>query len=250
GDRLDDFGRRVADDVTAEHAVGRTIDHELHQHAGVAAGHRRLDRAEIGLVDVDMAEFRAGFSFRQADGADFGLREHRGRDGGVIDLDGALAEHGVGEGVALADRHRRQIGAVGDVADRIDVVDRGLRPAIDGDAAIGRVDGDAGFLEPEIGDVRMPPDREHYFFRGDARTARKVGGEFVAVPVHFVDGAAGDDGDALLLHLGAHMLAHVLVEGAQNVVPAVDPGDGGAVGGKNGGEFQRDIAAALDHDAL
>ena len=145
---------RVADDVTAEHAIGGAVDHELHQHAGVAAGHRRLDRAEIGLVDVDVAELRARFGFGQADGADFGLREHRGRDGGVIDLDRALAEHGVGEGMALADRHRRQVDAMGDVADRIDVVDRGLRPAVDGDAAIARVDGDAGLLEPEIGDVR------------------------------------------------------------------------------------------------
>ena len=114
----------------------RAVDHELHQDAGVAAGHRRLDRAEIGLVDIDMAELRARLRFGQADGADFGLREHRGRNGGVVDLNRALAEHGVGEGMALADRDRRQIDAMGDVADRIDVVDRGLGPAVDGDAAV------------------------------------------------------------------------------------------------------------------
>ena len=72
-DCLDDFGGGVADDVAAEHAVGGAVDHELHQHAGVAAGHRRLDRAEIGLVDVDMAHLRARLCFGQADGADFGL---------------------------------------------------------------------------------------------------------------------------------------------------------------------------------
>ena len=55
---------RVADDVTAEHAIGGAVDHELHQHAGVAAGHRRLDRAEIGLVDVDVAELRARLALR------------------------------------------------------------------------------------------------------------------------------------------------------------------------------------------
>ena len=75
-------------------------------------------------------------------------------------------------------------------------------------------------------------------------------GEFVAVPVDLVDGAAGDDGDALLLHLGAHVLADVLVETAQNVVAAIDHGHVGAEAGKDAGEFQRDIAAALDHDAL
>src|SRR5207244_4255647 len=87
--------------------MGGAVDHELHQHAGVAAGHRRLDRAEIGLVDIDVAELRARLRLGQAHGADLGLREHRRRDGGVIDLDRALAEHGVGEGMALADRDRR-----------------------------------------------------------------------------------------------------------------------------------------------
>ena len=68
--------------------------------------------------------------------------------------------------------------------------------------------------------------------------------------VDLVDGAAGDDGDALLFHLGAHMVADVLVEAAQDVVAAIDHGDVGAVAGEDAGEFQRDVAAALDHDAL
>ena len=75
-------------------------------------------------------------------------------------------------------------------------------------------------------------------------------GEFLAVLVDLLDGAAGDDGDALLLHLGAHMLADVLVEAAQDVVAAIDHGDVGAEAREDAGEFQRDIAAALDHDAL
>ena len=65
-----------------------------------------------------------------------------------------------------------------------------------------------------------------------------------------LDGAAGEDGDALLLHLGAHMGADVLVEAAQDVVAAIDHRHVGAEAGEDAGEFQRDIAAALDHDAL
>ena len=65
-----------------------------------------------------------------------------------------------------------------------------------------------------------------------------------------VDGAAGENGDALFLHLGTHMGADVLVEAAQDVVAAIDHGDVGAEARENAGEFQRDIAAALDHDAL
>src|SRR3954469_2020984 len=74
-------------------------------------------------------------------------------------------------------------------------------------------------------------------------------GEFVAVPVDLVDGAAGQDGDALLFHLGTHVVAHVFVKTAQDVVAAIDQGHVGAEAGKDAGEFQRDVAAALNDDA-
>src|SRR4051794_22906325 len=102
-----------------------------------------------------MAELRAGFRLGQADGADLRLREHGGRDVGVIDLHLALAEHAVGERMALADRDRRQVEAMGDVADRVDAVDRALGEMVDRDAAVPRVDGDAGLLQAEIGDRGM-----------------------------------------------------------------------------------------------
>ena len=41
----------------------------------------------------------------------------------MVDLDRALAEHRVGEGMSLADRDRSQIDTMGDVADRIDILD-------------------------------------------------------------------------------------------------------------------------------
>ena len=46
------------------------------------------------------------------------------------------------------------------------------------------------------------------------------------------------------------MDADVLVEAAQNIVAAIDHRHIGAEAGKNAGKLQRDIAAALDHDAL
>ena len=103
-EHLDHFGGAVADDVTADDAVGGGVDDQLHQDPCVAARHRRLYRPEIRLVDVDVTELRARLRFRQADGADLGLGEYRGRDIGMVDLDLALAEHRVGKGVALADR--------------------------------------------------------------------------------------------------------------------------------------------------
>ena len=77
--------------------------------------------------------------------------------------------------------------------------------------------------------------------------------EFLGLPLDLLDlrdRASRKDGDALLLHLGAHVGADVLVETAQDVVAAIDHGDIGAVAGEDAGELQRDIAAALDHDAL
>ena len=75
-------------------------------------------------------------------------------------------------------------------------------------------------------------------------------GEFLAVLLDLVDRAAGQDGDALLLHLGAQMGADVLVEAAQDVLAAIDQRHVGAETGEDAGKLQRDIAAALDHDAL
>ena len=78
------------------------------------------------------------------------------------------------------------------------------------------------FSSPRLATFGMPADREHHLVGGDARTVRQMRGEFVAVLVDLVDGAAGEDGDALLLHLGADMRADVLVEAAQDVVAAID----------------------------
>ena len=72
----------------------------------------------------------------------------------------------------------------------------------------------------------------------------------LAVLVDPVDRAAGQNGDAFLFHLGAHMGAHVVVETAQDVVAAIDQRHVGAEARKDAGELQRDITAALNHDAL
>ena len=112
------------------------------------------------------------------------------------------------------------------------------------------IDGDAGRFQPEIGDGGMPADREHHLVGGDAGSVRQMRGEFLAVLVDLADGAAGEDVDAVLLHLGADMGADILVKTAQDVVAAIDQRHVGAEAGEDAGEFQRDIAAALDHDAL
>ena len=86
----------------------------------------------------------------------------------MVDFHRPLAEHGVGESVALADRDRRQVDAMGDVADGVDMRHRGLGPAVGGNPAVLRIDGDARLLQPEIGDVGVAADREHHLVRSKA----------------------------------------------------------------------------------
>ena len=47
------------------------------------------------------------------------------------------------------------------------------------------------------------------------------------------------------LHLGAQMLAHILVEAAQDILAAIDQRHLAAEPGEDAGELDRDIAAAL-----
>src|ERR1700732_97855 len=103
-----------------------------------------------------MAELRARLRFRQSHHADLRLGKHRGRNVGVVDLNRTLAEYCIRKGVALADRDRRQVNAMGDIPDRVNVRHRGLRETIDRAATIVRVDSDAHLLKPEIGDTWMP----------------------------------------------------------------------------------------------
>ena len=46
GDGLDDFGGGIADDVTADHAAGGAVDHQLHEDTSVSA---RIKRCHLIL---------------------------------------------------------------------------------------------------------------------------------------------------------------------------------------------------------
>ena len=138
--------------------------------------------------------------------------------------------------------------AVGDVADGEDVRRRRARIAVDGDAAIVG-DGDAGVLDAEIGDVGLAADREHHPLRGDPAAVAQHRGIAAALRLDRLDELAGDHLDAARLHLAAQMRAHVVVEAAQDVLAAIDERHLRAQSGKDAGELDRDVAAALDDDA-
>ena len=78
--------------------------------------------------------------------------------------------------------------------------------------------------------------------------ARQTRREARAGPLDGRDLAAGEHPDAVLLHIHAQMLPHVVVEAAQDVFAAIDQRHLRAEPGKNAGELDGDIAAALDQD--
>ena len=110
---------------------------------------------------------------------------------------------------------------------------------------------DAGLLEPEPIDIRPAAGGEHHLVDHDLLMIgqRNVRGrDRPSRPPSTI--CLGDDLDAALFHLGAQMLAHVVVEAAQDVVAAIDQRHLGAEPVEDAGELDRDIAAALDQDAL
>ncbi len=113
-----------------------------------------------------------------------------------------------------------------------------------------RVDCDAGLLEAEPRHVRTATDGEHHLIGSNAAPVGELRGEFAAAFVDLLNRHAGADSDAALLHFGAQMRAHVIVEAAQDVVAAIDERHRGAQPGEDARELNGDIAAALDHNAL
>src|SRR3546814_5661724 len=96
------------------------MDDQLVERALVAVGEHILHRPEVGGVDLDLTELVARLGLGHAHARHRRMAEYGGRDAAIIDPAGIIAEHSVGKGLALADRDRRQLHPVGDVAHRID----------------------------------------------------------------------------------------------------------------------------------
>ena len=56
-----------------------------------------------------------------------------------------------------------------------------VHESVDRDAAIARIDRDAGLLKPEIGDVRIAADGEHHLIGGDAPYRYTAAGRYLDV---------------------------------------------------------------------
>src|SRR6476620_8965962 len=157
---LHDLGGVRPEDVEAEHLVGRHVDHELHQHFLIAAGERVSERPEDDLVDVDHVTHLARRFLREADRADLRIGKDGGRYHHVIDGGRLIVEHRLGEGRRFMDGNRRQVHAIGHVANGIDIPDRGARELVDHDMAVP-AEIDTGLVEPKPHGIGKPAGGGH-----------------------------------------------------------------------------------------
>ena len=77
----------------------------------------------------------------------------------MIEVRRTAGEFGFGEGRALADRHRRQVDPVGDIAHRPDAVDIGFRKFVD-DHRAALAERHSGLLQSQSGGVGRPAGGE------------------------------------------------------------------------------------------
>ena len=238
-----------ADDVAADHLLSGGVDDQFHQHAVLAAVEGRFHRPEHGAVDIDLAVLVAGVRLGQADGADRRLGEYGAGDHLVVEGGGDAAEHGLGEGGALADGDGGEVDAVGDVADGPDVVDVGLGIVVDDHRALV-VERHAGGLQTQASGVGLAAGGVHHHVAlvgvAAGEVADQAGGALLNTGVF----AAQDHLDAALFDLGGEVAADVVVEAAQDVGAAVHQGGVDAQAVEDAGELDGDVAAADDDDPL
>ncbi len=105
-------------------------------------------------------------------------------------------------------------------------------------------------LQAKPHDVRTPADCEHHLVDRHGVAAGKLDDKFIARLLHRVDRMTASHGDAALPHFRAQMLAHIVIEAAQNVFAAIDQGHLAAETGEYPGKLDGDVAATLNQNAL
>ena len=146
------------------------------------------------------------------------------------------------------DGDRRQVHAVGHVANGIDIADRGARELVDHDMAVP-AEIDTGLVEPKPHGVGKPAGGGH----DQAGMETVAAFEMDAVTSIYLFDAGGfrvdADVDAALAHRLGQPVAQVGIEIAQDLIAAMDHGDLHAEPGEDRGELHADIARPNDGDA-
>ena len=120
----------------------------------------------------------------------------------------------IGESVALANRHRGQIDAVGDVADGVNARHIGRRPGVDFHRADG-IERDADVLKTEPGRIGAPAGRDQHLIDDEIVAVRQGDMQRAVALFDARRQALEAEHHARMAQFFAQADAHVLVEAAQ-----------------------------------
>ena len=246
---LDNLGGVGADHVNAHHDLGFLLDDQLHEAAFIAPRKGVLEGFEGRFVQVDLAAVGPGFGFGHTDHGNRGLAEYRVghvlvvRAGRLIGIKRARQRHALHQGDG------RQFDPVGDIADGVDVVGGGLRIVVDDDAAPGVALDTDGFQAQPV-DIGLAPGAVHHGIHLERRAVGQRQGYFGARLCNICDVGFDPKVNALLDDLRRQVMAHVVVEAAQDLLAAIKHRGRGPQPIEDAGEFDGDITAADDGDAL
>src|SRR5690606_30465951 len=175
-----------------------------------------------------------------------GLRENCRGNRIKVGLCRLVAIHRVNEAHGLMDRHRRELNAIGHIAERIDVIDIRARILVDKNLTACACR-DASSLQAEPFCIGLTPERQHELADIEDFTTGKLN---VKRPIFaFVDAMSDrmeDDTDTLLFHRLVEAAPHIHVETAQYLLPAVDQCRLASQAVKDVGEFNGNVTATCD----
>ena len=155
-------------------------------------------------------------------------------------------EHQVGIGLAFADRRRRELHAVGHIADGMDVRHACAAVDVDAHGAAG-IERDTGGLEAQATGVGAAPESAQHGVGKRACAVVEPDGQTLCAALDGAKAGTGDEANALPCKLRLQQIAHVVVEPAQDLVAAQHQRDFGAEAAEQAGELERDVARTLHH---
>ena len=247
---VDQVARALADDVDAEHPVGRLVGKDLHEAFGRQHGARPAVGGERELAghigDAGLFQLFLGL----ADRGHFRLRVDHRRDDAIVHM-ARLPGDPLGHRHALVLGLVRQHRALDHVAERPDAFHRGVPVVVDLDAA-ATVEHDAGVFETEAFRVGLAAGRHQHdvgLQRFGIAALDRLEGHFGTLSGLGDSGhlGAGADRHALLFQHALELFRHIAVHAAEHRVEIFDHGDLGAEPHPDRTQFEPDHAAA-HHD--
>mmetsp|Transcript_6483 Transcript_6483/g.9975 ORF Transcript_6483/g.9975 Transcript_6483/m.9975 type:complete len:206 (-) Transcript_6483:1041-1658(-) len=143
--------------VHADDPVSSLVYDDFHERSFVGSRHRVLERAELGLVNLDISVFVESPVFGEANGAEVGVGENGCGDVLKIGSPGVVSEVRVRKAMALSKCNGGQLKRIRAVSNSIDTRDGGLSVFLHHNAAVfGQFD--ANLLESKPTCLRVAAD--------------------------------------------------------------------------------------------